>query len=378
MPDTIAKKLLNLVSINAKLQNIQLRIICNKIMKRRVFLGAGAAATVVAMDALLNPRQGFAQGQVVNVYSSRHYNTDQRLYDNFTAQTGIKVNLIEGKDDLLIERIKQEGRRSPADVLITVDAGRLWRASQAGIYAPVNSSILTNAIPKYLRDSNNLWFGFSKRLRVIMYNKNRVSKSQLSTYADLANPKWRKKVSIRSASNVYNQSFVAGMIANQGATATEAWCRGVVANFSRPPQGGDTDQIKAIAAGIGELALANTYYLARLGASKDPADQEVFKKVGVFFPDQQGRGAHVNISGGGLVTTAPNKANGIKFLEYLVSPSAQDFFAQGNFEYPVVAGVKLSPILQGFGSFKSDIANVDQYGPNSAEAFRLMTKAGWK
>lgn len=347
-------------------------------MKRRLFLGGSAAATVVAMDALLNPRQSFAQGKVVNIYSSRHYNTDQRLYENFTAQTGIKVNLIEGKDDLLIERIKQEGSRSPADILITVDAGRLWRATQAGIYAPVNSTILTKAIPNYLRDSQNRWFGFSKRLRVIMYNQNRVNRSQLSTYADLANPKWRKKLVIRSADNVYNQSFVASMIATRGAAAAEQWCRGVVANFARPPQGGDTDQIKAIAAGIGDLALANTYYLARLGASKDPSDQEVFKKVKVFFPDQNGRGAHVNISGGGLVKTAPNKAEAIRFLEYLVSPSAQQFFAQGNFEYPVISGVALDPILQGFGSFKSDIAAVDKYGPNSAQAARIMAKAGWK
>ncbi|MEB3228126.1 MAG: Fe(3+) ABC transporter substrate-binding protein [Synechocystis sp.] len=347
-------------------------------MKRRVFLGAGTAATVVAMDALLNPRQSLAQSKAINVYSSRHYNTDQRLYNNFTAQTGIKVNLIEGKDDLLIERIKQEGSRSPADVLITVDAGRLWRATQAGIYAPVNSAVLNKAIPKYLRDSQNRWFGFSKRLRVIMYNKNQVSKSQLTGYGDLAAPKWKGKVVIRSSENVYNQSFVAWLMVTQGTAAAEQWCRGVVNNFARRPQGGDTDQIKAVAAGIGSLGLANTYYLARLGASKDPSDQSVFKKVGVYFPDQKGRGVHVNISGGGLVKTAPNKAGAIKFLEYLVSPSAQQFFAQGNFEYPVISGVTLDPILQSFGSFKSDVASVDDYGPNLARAAQIMAKAGWK
>jgi iron(III) transport system substrate-binding protein len=200
----------------------------------------------------------------------------------------------------------------------------------------------------------------------------------LSTYDDLANPKWKKKVLIRPASNIYNQSFVAWLIDTRGEKAAEQWCRGVVQNFARPPQGNDTNQIEAIAAGIGDLALVNTYYLAKLAEAKEPARREIFNQVGVFFPDQKGRGAHVNVSGGGLVKTAPNKQAGIKFLEYLASPSAQAFFSQGNLEYPVVAGVKLDPILQKFGSFKADTANVADYGPNLAKAVQVMNRAGWK
>ncbi len=345
---------------------------------RRVFLGTGAAAVAVAASPLIHVKKSNAQNKVVNIYSSRHYNTDQRLYDNFTSQTGIKVNLIEGEADPLIQRIRSEGRNSPADILITVDAGRLWRATQAGIFTPVNSTVLQQKIPANLRDPKGLWFSFSKRLRVIMYNEGKVNPSQLSSYADLADPKWRGKVLIRSSSNIYNQSFVAWLIDVQGERAAEQWCRGVVANFARPPQGNDTAQIEGVAAGVGDLALVNTYYLAKLGDAKEPAKRAIYNQVGVFFPDQQGRGAHVNVSGAGLVKTAPNKDAGIKFLEYLASPSAQAFFAQGNHEYPVVSGVALDPALQKFGAYKSDVASVAAYGPNLAKAVQVMNRAGWR
>jgi iron(III) transport system substrate-binding protein len=347
-------------------------------VSRRIFLGATAAAAAVAFSELSGIKPTSAQKKEINLYSSRHYNTDSQLYQDFTRQTGIKVNLVEGEADALIERIKSEGRNSKADILLSVDAGRLWRAQQAGIFTPISSQVLTSKIPSYLRSPQGHWFGFSKRLRVIMYNKDKVNPAQLSTYEDLANSKWKKKLAIRSSNNIYNQSLVAWLIAIHGEQKVEQWCRGVVANFARPPQGNDRAQIEAVASGAAQIALANTYYLASYGQSNEPQQQAIFKKVGVFFPNQNGRGAHANISGGGVVKTAPNKEDAIKFLEYLVSPSAQNFFAQGNNEYPVVEGIKLDPVLASFGSFKSDITSVAQYGPNLSTAVKVMDRAGWK
>ncbi|EGJ32719.1 ABC-type Fe3+ transport system, periplasmic component, partial [Moorena producens 3L] len=309
----------------------------------------GTAMAAYTLGELGKPRRAVAQNRVVNVYSSRHYKTDDDLYDNFTRITGIKVNLIEGKANPLIERIKSEGANSPADVLITVDAGRLWKADQAGIFAPVNSSELNSNIPANLRHPDNHWFGFTKRARVIMYNKDRVNPAELSTYENLADPKWQGRIAIRSSSNIYNQSLVASLIASLGVPAVKAWVESFVGNFARKPQGNDRAQIEAVAAGIADIAIANTYYLPRYIKSDDPAKQGIFKKVGVFFPNQQNRGAHINISGGGLVKTAPNRENGIKFLEYLTSPTAQTFFAQANSEYPVVSGTPIDPVLAGFG-----------------------------
>lgn len=347
-------------------------------ISRRAFLGASAATAAVVINQLSQTEPSEAQSGVVNLYSSRHYNTDSRLYSNFTRQTGIKVNLVEGEADPLIERIKSEGRNSQADILLTVDIARLWRAQQAGIFAPVNSKILQQKIPSYLRQPQGLWFGFSKRARVIMYNKAQIKPSQLSTYEDLANPKWKGKIVMRSSNNTYNQSLVAWMIATEGEKAAEKWCRGLVANLARPPQANDTANIEFIAAGGAALTLANTYYFASFATNKDPAKREILKKVGVFFPNQKGRGAHVNISGGGLIKTAPNKQAAIKFLEYLASPSAQEFFADGNNEYPVVPGVKSSAVVAGLGSFKSDLTSIAAYGPNLAKAVQIMNRAGWK
>ncbi|ACK69248.1 extracellular solute-binding protein family 1 [Gloeothece citriformis PCC 7424] len=347
----------------------------NKIT-RRVFIGAGAATTAVVASQLSKLTIITAQTRELNLYSSRHYNTDRRLYDNFTKQTGIKVNLVEAEADPLIERIKSEGRNSPADILITVDAGRLWRAQQEGIFAPVNSRILQQKIPSYLREPKGHWYGFSKRLRVIMYNKKRVNPSQLSSYDDLINPRWRSKVVSRSSSNIYSQSFTAWLVATRGEAAAEKWCRGLVGNFARPPQGNDKAQIEAVAAGMADLALANTYYLAGYASDKDPAKRAIYEQVGVFFPT--GRGAHVNISGAGLIKTAPNREAAIKFLEYLATPEAQNFFAQGNNEYPVVEGITVTASLAKFGSYKSDVASVANYGPNLAKSVQVMNRAGWK
>jgi iron(III) transport system substrate-binding protein len=350
----------------------------NDKITRRVFLGAGTATLALAVGQLGKINEVSAQTKQLNLYSSRHYNTDRRLYDNFTRQTGIKINLVEGEADPLIERIKSEGSNSPADILLTVDAGRLWRADQQGIFAPVNSRILTQRIPANLRHPKGHWFGFSKRLRVIMYNKDRVNPREIDSYADLTNPKWRGKVVTRSSSNIYSQSFTAWLIDIQGETAAEKWCRGLVANFARPPQGNDKAQIEAVAAGIADLALANTYYLAGYAEEKDPAKRAIYDQVGVIFPDQAGRGAHVNISGGGLIKTAPNRESAIKFLEYLSSNEAQNFFAKGNREYPVVPGVALDPFLAKLGRGKEDTVSVANYGPNLAKAVQVMNRAGWK
>ncbi len=345
---------------------------------RRVFLATGTAMATVAIAEFGKSNRGLAQGGAINLYSSRHYDTDQALYDSFTQKTGIKVNLIEGKGDELIQRIKSEGANSPADVFITVDAGRLWRAQEAGILQPVSSSTLNSKIPANLRSPENLWFGFSKRARVIMYNKDKVTSSELSSYEDLATDKWNDRILIRSSNNIYNQSLIASLIEAHGMSDTEGWAKGFVGNFARPPEGNDTAQIKAVAAGIGDVGIANSYYLARLAKSEKPEDKAVAEKVGMFFPNQNGRGTHVNISGGGVVKTAPNKEGAIKFLEHLASPEAQKIFSEGNNEYPVVSGVPVPSVLSQYGDFNTDPVNVAVYGKLSSEAIKLMDRVGWK
>ncbi|MBW4582507.1 MAG: Fe(3+) ABC transporter substrate-binding protein [Tildeniella nuda ZEHNDER 1965/U140] len=348
---------------------------------RRVFLGAGVAATAIAVDQFRRSGLGFAQSnRVLNLYSARHYDTDNALYESFTQKTGIKVNLVEAEADKLIERIKSEGVNSPADVLITVDAGRLWRAQEAGILQPVTSKVLQTTVPKSLQEVGGHWFGLSRRARVIVYNKERVKPSDLSTYEDLANPKWKGRLLVRSSSSVYNQSLTGAMLAALKAQKTEAWAKGLVANFARPPEGNDTAQIKAVATGVGDVTLVNTYYVARLSKSKKAEDQDVASKIGVFFPNQGkgDRGTHVNISGGGVVKTAPNRDAAVQFLEHLASPAAQSIFAGGNYEYPILDKVAIDPIVSSFGTFKADALNAAVYGRNNAEALQLMDRAGWK
>ncbi len=310
----------------------------------------------------------------VNLYSSRHYDTDDALYQSFTDKTGVEINLIEGKADELIERIKAEGKNSPADVLITVDAGNLWRAEQAGLLQPVSSSVLEAAIPQNLRHPEGLWFGLSKRARIIVYSKERVKPEELSTYEDLGKADWKGRVCIRSSSNIYNQSLVASKIEMKGPDDAEKWVTSLVANFARPPEGNDTAQIKAVAGGVCDVALVNHYYVARLAKSDKPEDQEISEKVAAFFPNR----THVNISGIGLVATAPNKDNGIAFMEYLVSQDAQDIFAKGNNEYPVIEGGKADPVILEFGPFEADDVNVAAYGSNNPDAIAVMDRAGWK
>lgn len=320
---------------------------------------------------------GRAGAEGINLYSSRHYDTDTELYDRFTDETGIEVNLIEGDADELVERLKAEGANSPADLLITVDAGRLHRAVEAGLLAPVTSEELEERVPDSLQHPDDLWFGLSKRIRGIVYAKDRVDPAEITRYEDLAGPGWEGRVCIRSSSNIYNQSLLASMIESEGAKAAEDWANGIVANMARPPQGGDTDQIRAVAAGECDVAIVNHYYLARL-IEGDQTDREVAEQVGILFPNQDGRGAHANISGAGVLKTAPNPEHAARFLEYLTTPGAQRYFAEGNHEYPVAPDVEPDPVLQGWGDFVTDDVNAASFGKHNAEAVKIMDRAGWR
>jgi iron(III) transport system substrate-binding protein len=320
-----------------------------------------------------------AQGErVVNLYSSRHYDTDEALYGEFTKATGIKVNRIEAGPDPLIERMKAEGANSPADVFISVDAGRIEAARALGLLQSIKSAKLDQMVPENLRDPDGNWYAFSYRARVLMYHKDRVKPGDVTRYEDLADPKWKGKVLTRSSSNIYSQSLTGSILAANGPEKTEAWCRGLVANFARAPKGGDTDQIKAIAAGEADIALANTYYLGKIIRTNKPEDKAIIDKVGVIFPNQGDRGTHVNISGGGVAATAKNKEHAVLFLEYLLSPAAQAYFAAGNDEYAVVAGSAPPQSIAGFGTFKADALNARVFARNNAEALKIMDRAGWK
>lgn len=321
-----------------------------------------------------------AEAQEVNLYSSRHYDSDRALYEAFTKETGIRVRLIEGDADQLIERIRNEGANSPADVFITVDAARLARAAEAGIMQPVRSEVIDRRVPAGLRDANGMWFAVSQRARVIMYDKQRGVPQGLTRYEDLADPKFRGMLCVRSGNHPYNISLGASLLAADGPEATETWARGVVANMARPPQGGDRDQFRAIPAGQCQLAISNTYYLAAFGASQRDEDQALFRRIGVIFPNQApgDRGAHVNISGAGMVRTAPHRADAQRFLEFLVSDKAQEMFALGNMEYPAVAEAPLHPALTAMGSFRSEPVDATRTNANAGPALQIMQRAGWR
>jgi iron(III) transport system substrate-binding protein len=348
-------------------------------MKRRTFLASGAAMATVVMQQSWQTSSSFAKnGKVLNLYSARHYDADNQVYEGFLRKTGIKVNLVEAPADKLIERVKSEGANSPADVIITVDAGNLWRTQQSDLFQKIpKSSLLYSKINASLRDPNGYWFGFTKRARVIIYNKARVNPTDISRYENFADARWRGKILVRSSSNVYNQSLVGSMVAAIGEPETESWAKGVVGNLVRKPGGNDISQIKAVAAGEGDLTIANTYYLARLANSSKPDDRQVASKVGIIFPNQGDRGTHVNISGGGIAKFAPNREAALQYLEYLASPEAQQIFAGSNFEYPVVSGVRMNSVLAGFGKFKADPLNPSVFGQRNAIALRIMDRSGW-
>lgn len=334
--------------------------------------------TIVLLLALAGIAVSCSSAEEVNVYSARHYDTDLALYDQFTEETGIEVNLIEGGSDELIERINSEGINSPADVLITVDAGRLWRAKEAGVLQQHQSDELNRVIPEELRDRDGMWVGLSKRVRGIIYHKDRVNPDEIGGYWDLTDEKWEGRVCIRSSNNIYNQSLVASLIETHGVEETEEWAEGLVANFARDPQGGDTDQIRAVAAGECDIAVANHYYLARLIASDDEDDQNVAGAVDIHFPSEEDGGTHVNISGAGVAANSPNRENATAFIEYLATEDAQQLYAVANNEFPIVDGMQLPDVLSAFGAFESDAVNVTSYGENNPDAIRLMDRSGWQ
>jgi len=335
--------------------------------------------TIVLSFAALAAFPAIAQEKVLNLYSSRHYQTDEALYTNFTKATGIKINRIEGGEDPLIERIRNEGERSPGDVLVTVDAGRLWRAEQLGMFQPVKSALLESRIPANLREPGGHWYGFSTRARLIAYNKAKVKPGEIQTYEELADPKWKGRVCMRSSTNIYNLSLMGALIDHLGEQKAEQWAQGVRANLAVEPKGGDTDQLKAVAAGECDVTVSNQYYYARLLRSQKPDERQVGERIGIAFPNQKTWGTHVNISGAGVLKHAPNREAAVKFLEYLASDDAQRYFADGNNEWPAVAGVKAdNPVLNGFAEFKRDTLNVAVLGRNQPGSQRIYDRVAWK
>ncbi|TVR45706.1 MAG: extracellular solute-binding protein [Planctomycetota bacterium] len=323
---------------------------------------------------------GILPAAELNIYSARHYDDDRNLFEAFTEKTGIRVNLVEDSGDKLLARIRAEGRNSPADLFITVDAGRLAAADRMGIFQPVKSEVLESAIPEQLRHAEGHWFAFGKRYRIIVYAKDRVDPSELSTYEDLVHERWRGRILVRSSSNVYNQSLLAAMIATHGQAAAESWARGLVANFARAPQGGDRPQIAAVAAGAGDVAIVNHYYALQMRDSGDPAQEAVWGKIGLFFPNQgEGeRGTHTNVSGAGLLAHAPNRDHAVAFLEYLASPEGQLAWVRGSREFPVVAGVANPLDGEGFEFRGDDTVSAQTLGELSSTAMRIFDRVGWR
>lgn len=334
---------------------------------------------VSAMASLIAPGPGRAQQPALNLYSARHYQTDEALYRTFTEQTGVKINRIELGDEPLLQRLKSEGANSPADVVLLVDAARLWRAQIDGLFQPVDSKILNERIPENLRANDGSWFGFSTRARVIVFDKARVKPTEVDTYEKLADPVNKGRVCTRSGSHPYMLSLIGAMVERSGEAATEQWARGMVANMARPPRGGDTDQIKGVASGECGVALTNSYYWVRLMRSTDPKDKMVVERVGFIWPNQATSGAHVNVAGGGVARHAPNRANATRFLEYLASPQAQAYFADGNNEWPVVKGIEVNnAALASLGRFKAETVPVSSIGKGQIAAQRILDRVGYR
>ena len=328
----------------------------------------------------------FSQDQTLNIYSARHYPADEALYANFTQATGIKINRVDADDAGILARLKAEGAASPADVILLVDAARLWKGEVEGLFQPVKSKLLMDAIPTQLRgkatpDGASPWFGFSTRARIIVYNKATVSRDDVDTYEELGDPKNKGKLCIRSGSHPYNLSLFGAVLEHMGEQKTQAWLKGMVDNMARPPKGGDTDQITAVSAGECGMAVTNTYYLARIMRSSKPEDKTIMERIGVVFPNQTSWGTHMNIAGGAVAKNAKNQANAIKFLEYLASASAQDHFANGNNEWPAAQGVKINnPALQAMtgGNFKGETIPISVVGMNQVKVQQMLDRVGFK
>ncbi len=331
-----------------------------------------ALATMAALSV------GTAAAAEVNVYSARKDHLLKPVLDEFTKQSGIKVNLLSAGEDQLLERLKTEGKDSPADLFITTDVVHLHKARVAGVLQPVQSQTVNQAIPAAYRDPQGYWVGLSARARVVFYAKDRVKPSDITTYEDLADPKWKGRICVRSSSSTYNQSLLAGLIAVNGPAKAEAWAKGIVDNMARKPQGGDRDQINAVAAGQCDIAIANTYYFGGMLTSSKADEREAAAKVGIAFPNQQGRGAHMNVAGAGVTASAKHKAEAVKLLEFLAGPDAQRLFAEANNEFPVRPGVKPSPVVAAWGPFKGEDINVAMLGENSADAIRIFDRVGWR
>ncbi len=344
----------------------------NYLFKNIRLLSSLALATTLAM-----PLSAVAADKV-NVYSARKEALIKPILDVFTKETGIKVNLVTGKADALLTRLRLEGKASPADVFITVDAGRLHRAKEAGVLQVTKSEVLEKAIPENLRDMDGYWFGLSQRARPIFYAVDRVKPEELSTYEALGDEKWQGRICMRSSNNIYNQSLTASMMEAIGEKATQAWVEKLVDNFAKPPTGGDVDQLKAVKAGVCDVAIANTYYFGRLSNSQRPQEREVVEKLAIYWPNQQDRGTHVNVSGAGITAHAKNAKNAQKLIEFLASAESQIWYSAVNNEYPVVEGVKISDTLKAWGDFKQDSIDLSKLGLNNRAAVELMDRAGWK
>ena len=332
--------------------------------------------SVAALLATVVASQAIAEGEV-NIYSSRHYDTDERLYSDFEDQTGITINRIEGKADELHARLQAEGANSPADVFLTVDTSRLARAKDAGLLQPIDSAVLEERIPANLQDADNQWFGFSQRSRIIFYNIDTVTEPP-QTYAELADPKYKGKICIRSSSNTYNQTLLASIITHDGEQAATDWAQGVVDNMARDPQGGDTDQLRGLISGECDIAVSNSYYFARAMRKNVKGLSDHLDQIGWVFPNQDSTGAHMNLSGGGVAAHAPNKDNAVLFLEYLASPQAQEYFSNGNDEFPVVEGVALAPTVEKLGEFKADDVVLSEVATNIPAAQKIFNQVNWK
>ena len=314
----------------------------------------------------------------INLYTHRHYDSDKILFEKFTKETGIKINVIKGSADQLIQRMISEGKNSPADILLTVDAGRLHRAKEAGVLQSINSKTINKNVPSEMRDPDGFWYGLTVRARVIVYAKDRINSNELSTYEDLATAKWKGKIAIRSSGNIYNQSLMASLIEANGSRRALRWAMGIRKNMARAPRGNDRDQVRAVAAGLADIAVVNTYYLGILANSKEKKDRDVFNKVSVFFPNQNNRGTHINISGAGIAKYSKNKSDAIKFIEFLTSPEAQETFGKVNYEYPLFIENNKSDLLKSWGTFKADKQNLSILGIRNSEAVKLFDRADWK
>lgn len=313
----------------------------------------------------------------VNVYTHRHYDIDKQIFSDFTKETGIKVNVIEDDADKLMVRMESEGKKSPCDLLITTDVARLIKAKDKSLLQSFTFDELAK-VPAYLKDKENYWTALTYRTRFIVYSKDRVSEEELSTYEDLMNAKWKKKILVRSSDNIYNQSLMASMIYNLGYDKAMEWAKGLVKNFAREPKGNDREQVIAIYSGEGDIAIVNSYYMGKLKESVNAEEVKAFESVNVFFPNQNDRGAHINISGAGIAANAPNKENAIKLLQYLLSEKVQKIYAEANYEYPVIQGVEYSELLKSWGDFKADTMALENIGKYQLEALKIFSEAGWK